>query len=225
MPAASHRPAHDSQLSANVTLDNANVSRNDLNGGVPGSSTSNGDSVLSAFDSNGNYYGGVMSIGGSTTLTNNEHRTAAASDTPGPGTAGSSNQLGVNMPVVITSGATLTANATNGALSVVGGLPTGQLANTAVAFHGTSDLSALGTNDSITIDAGGTLAFTGAGEKRIGSGSNGLPVIGLGTSASESTFKADTVTFMSDAVTDVNKVNSLFVVAGSGLGGLRIEAP
>ena len=33
------------------------------------------------------------------------------------------------------------------------------------------------------------------------------------------------MTFMSDAVTDVNKVNSLFVVAGTGLGGLRIEAP
>ena len=80
-------------------------------------------------------------------------------------------------------------------------------------------------NDSITLDAGGTLAFTGAGEKRIGSGSTGLPVIGLGTSGSESTFKADTVTFMTDAVSDVNKVNSLFVVAGTGLGGLRIEAP
>ena len=155
----------DSQLSSNVTLNSANVSRNDLNGGVPGSSTSNGDSVLTAFDSNGNYFGGVMGVGsaGGTTLTNNEHRTAAASDTPGPGTSGSSNQLGVSMPVVITNGATLTANATNGALSVVGGMPTGQLANTAVAFHGVSVLSALGTNDSITLDAGGTLAFTASG--------------------------------------------------------------
>ena len=50
-------------------------------------------------------------------------------------------------------------------------------------------------------------------------------MVGLGTTGAESTFKADTVTFMSDAVTDVNSVNSLFVVAGSGLGGLRVEAP
>ena len=68
--------------------------------------------------------------------------------------------------------------------------------------------------------------MVGAGEKRIGSGSTGVPVIGLGTSTSESTLKADTLTFMTDQANSANNdINSLFIVAGSGTGGLRIEAP
>jgi fibronectin-binding autotransporter adhesin len=219
----------DAQLTHNITLTNANVSRNDLTPGQVGSSTSNGDSNITAYDSTGNYSGGLMTINGNTSFTNNELRTAANGDPGGVGSAGHSNQLATNMPIVVTSGSTLTANAINGALSVTTdpgtGItsPTGTLSNTAVAFHGTSILN--NPNQSITLDSGATLALVGAGEKRIGSGSTGLPVVGLGTSGAESTFKADAVTFMSDAVTDVNSVNSLFVVAGSGLGGLRVEAP
>jgi phage gpG-like protein len=218
----------DSQLTGNINLTNANVSRNALTVGA-GSSKSNGDSNLTAYDNNGVYTGGVMTVSGNTNFTNNENRTAAVGDPGGAGAAGHSNQLAVNMPVLVTAGATLTANATNGALTVttdpaVGTpAPTGTLSNTAVAFHGQSVLN--NPNQSITLDAGATLALVGAGEKRIGSSTTGLPVIGLGTAGSESTFKADAVTFMSDAVVDVNKVNSLFVVAGSGLGGLRVEAP
>ncbi len=219
----------DAQLTHNITLTNANVSRNDLTPGQIGSSTSNGDSNITAYDSFGNYTGGLMTVNGQTTFTNNELRTAANGDSGGAGASGHSNQLAVNMPIVVTNGSTLTANAINGTLSVTTdpntGItgPTGTLSNTAVAFHGTSVLN--NPNDSITLDAGATLAFVGEGEKRIGSGSTGLPMIGMGTTGAESTFKADAVTFMSDAVSDVNSVNSLFVVAGSGLDGLRIEAP
>ena len=144
----------DSQLSNNVTLTNAAVSRNDLNGGLPGSSTSNGDSVLTSYDSNGDFTGGVLTINGNSSFTNNEHRTAAVGDSGGIGSGGSSNQLVVNMPTDITNGATLTANATNGSLTVLNpGGPVGTLSNTAVAFHGESTL--INPNHSITLEARG----------------------------------------------------------------------
>ena len=158
-----------SQLTHNITLSNANVSRNDLTPGQLGSSTSNGDSNITAYDSTGNYSGGLMTINGNTSFTNNELRTAANGDSGGVGSAGHSNQLAVNMPIVVTSGSTLTANAINGALSVTTdpntGItgPTGTLSNTAVAFHGTSVLN--NPNQSITLDSGAALALVGAGEK------------------------------------------------------------
>ncbi len=220
----------DTRDNTNVTLNNATLSRGTPFGSVPGSSKSNGDSVMSAYDSNSIYSGGVMKVSGNTTFINNEVRTAAVGDSGvGPGT-GHSNQLGISMPVLVTSGSTLTANAVNGSLSNLTGPATfglaGTLANTAVAFHGASALD--NPNDSITLQSGASFVMAGAGEKRIGSGDTGKVLIGEGTAGAESTFKADTVTFMTDAAgdfADTNKVNSQLVVAGSGLNGLRVEAP
>jgi hypothetical protein len=69
----------------------------------------------------------------------------------------------------------------------------------------------------------------GIGEKRIGSSGAGKPIVGLGTSASEAVFKADKRTYLTDQADLVipvpDGVNTHFIVAGSGLGGLRVEGP
>ncbi|MBC8108506.1 MAG: hypothetical protein H7Z14_18115, partial [Anaerolineae bacterium] len=127
----------------------------------------------------------------------------------------------VRIPVLVTSGSTLTLFAANGTLSTVTGVPTGNIGNTAVALRGPD--TAVNPNDSVTLQAGATLVMAGPGDKRIGSSNQGKPIVGRGTSAAEATIRADGRTYMTDIAVD--NVNTNFVVAGSGNGGLRIEAP
>ena len=209
------------RISGDINLHNAVIQRLQLTPGL-GPSPSNGDSEFSSYGSGAvpGYVGGIMTVSGTTTLSNTETRTAAASDNPGGG--GSNNALVVRMPVIVSSGATLILHSLNATRSIVGGLPTGSIANTAVALR--SVVSESNPNDSLTIKPGATVQMDGPGEKRIGSTGTGKPIIGLGTTTSESTFKADGRTFLTD-LASTGSVNSLLVVAGSGLGGLRIEAP
>jgi hypothetical protein len=65
--------------------------------------------------------------------------------------------------------------------------------------------------------------MSGPGDKRIGSSNQGKPIVGRGTSAADATLKADGRTYMTDIAVD--NVNTIFVVAGAGTGGLRVEAP
>ena len=206
------------RLSSTISLDNAAIVRNQLTPGL-GASSTNGDSRF-ASDVNGFFVGGPMTVAGNSVLSNLETRTAGASDMPGGN--GSGNVLEVYMPVVVTGGSTLTMNSVNDQASLVGGLPTGDIANTAVALRGVQ--TSVNPNDSITLQSGATLKMTGAGEKRIGASATGKPVVARGTSASESTIQADTRTYLTDNA-GAGAVNSLLVVAGSGNGGLRIEAP
>ena len=148
--------------SAGVQLNSSTMMRNQLTPGL-GPSPTNGDSELAY--PNDQYTGGAFTVTGNSTITNLETRTAATSDTPGSG--GSSNEIIIRMPMVISTGATLTLDPVNNAISTLNGIPTGDLSNTGIALRGPT-FQGPNDNDSVTLQAGSTLVMTGASEKRIG---------------------------------------------------------
>ena len=219
--ATGNNSATRNRLSSDVVLNNGTISRAQLTVGL-GPAPTNGDSEFTSYTTGGSpaLVGGTFIVNGSSTLANLETRTAAASDTPGGG--GSDNAMVVRMPTVVTTGSTLTMFAANGTLSTVGGLLTGDLDDTSACLRGTT--TDVNPNDSVTLKPGASLVMSGPGEKRIGSGGNGKPIVGLGTSGSEAVLRADAHTFMTD-LANIDAPNTLLVVAGSGNGGLRVEAP
>jgi autotransporter-associated beta strand protein len=210
------------RISSDIFLNNSSITRSQLTADV-GNSPSNGDSTLTSYTvaiadppAPSTFIGGKLVVTGSSLLKNLETRTSDQGFEP------RENILEVRMPVLVTAGSTLTLESINDQSSLVQGVPTGSFANTAVALRGV----AIGTNnnDSLTLEAGATLATAGVGEKRIGSTSTGKAIVGLGSSLSEATLKLDGRTFLTDkAALDSN--NTLLVVSGSGTGGLRVEAP
>ena len=205
--------------SANIQLNNSTMTRNQLTPAL-GPSPTNGDSELSAYP-NSQFTGGTFTVTGNSTLTNLETRTAATSDTPGKG--GSSNEIVIRMPVVISTGASLTLDPINGTISSLNGTPTGDLAKPGSALRGPA-VQGANDNDSVTLQHGSTLVLTGASQKRIGTSSIGKPIVGFGTPGSEAVIKADANTYMTDAALEGNN-NTMLVVSGTGSAGLRIEAP
>ena len=210
------------RISQDILLNNSSITRAQLTP-TPGNSPTNGDSTLSSYTvaiadppSPSLFVGGKLVVTGSSLLKNFETRTSDVGSEP------RENILEIRMPVLVTAGSTLTLEAINDQASVIQGVPRGSFANTAVALRGVA--IGVNDNDSLTLEAGGTLTMAGVGEKRIGSSSTGKAIVGLGSAGNESVLRLDARTYLTDkAAADSN--NTQLVVSGSGDFGLRIEAP
>ena len=149
------------RASVDIHLNNSTMTATSSRPGC--ASPTNGDSELSDYtidaDLNTVNTGGIFTVTGNSTITNLETRTAAASDTPGSG--GSSNEIIIRMPVVISTGATLTLNPVNNTISTLNGIPTGDLSNSGIALRGPT-VQGVNDNDSVTLQHGSTLVMTGA---------------------------------------------------------------
>ncbi len=190
-----------SRIGAGISLNSATLTRPAL--------TPDGDTLFESLTGFNNL--GTMTVSGATTIQNLD----IAAGTNAATSSAPSNSLAIHMPILVNSGAVLTLNAANNV---------GDYGSNAVSLRGVTNK--INTpDDSVTLNAGASIVMTGVGEKRIGATTTGKPVVGHGTSASEALLKLDQHSFLTDIAANVNVDISRLVVAGTGTGGLRIEAP
>jgi autotransporter-associated beta strand protein len=188
--------ASESRFSKNITLNDATLTR--VNGAA------GGDVAEFTTYSGTNNLNGVMTVGGISFIRNQEVST-------GPLTK----NLQIQMPVVVSSGATLTLSSANN---------NGDYAGHRVILRGVAKTADF-PNDAVTLQPSSTLVMSGPGETAIGNtNSAGKPVIGQGTPGSEATLKLGAHAYLNDKNNGVANITRL-VVAGTGSAGLRVEAP
>lgn len=160
----------------------------------------------------------VVTIAGNATISN---ANIQGSDGETQNTSGT---FSFNNPVVVNPGVTLTLENDNPQYDPENPGIGGFAGNNLLGFRGPT--AATNTYDTITISAGATIVQTGPGELRLGRGnSQGIALIGQGSSGSESLFQPGPDAYMTDNNTNTGEINTIFVVNGTGNAGLRIEAP
>jgi fibronectin-binding autotransporter adhesin len=170
-----------------------------------------GDYNLTTYyaDSGGNVdtHNAVMNVTASSLIDNQDQATTSTT-----------RNLAIQMPITVSSGATLTLQSDNSA---------GNYEQAATVLRGEANNSNYQNN--LTLSSGATLVASGTGDVDLGDVATGEPIIGQGTPGSEALMQLGSHTFLNDtgAATQNQGTNDMtrLIVNGSGSAGLRIEAP
>lgn len=196
------------RYSGNITLNGGSIVR-------PNNST-NGDYQLSIFGTND----ATLLFNPAPTFTVTADSTVHNQVTNQPDSLTVSRDILLEMPVVINSGATLTAMADGG---------TQDLTHATIIFRGVSNNTTYAYQN-ITLQPGAALKTAGPGEIDLGGTGRGMPIIANGTPGNDAKLLLTAGhTFLRDAGSANQNTGNTdmtrFVINGTGSAGLRVEAP